>query len=525
MLHHALDLCRARPCRIVASHSAKEPAESIRMKAFTDRFNYLFRSTKGLILVAIVLIAIVTAAFGMLSGPLKEWGISDIAIKLYGMKLVEAEREARIILLYHTIAMAVVAIETYLITALVRMKPSQQASINATITVGYITSLVFGLAFGYFGRNFVFHGLFITGQALVFFAGLQLAAALWPWRKEYHVTDPAYAHTRGGVDLERVAFFTMAAVMLISAIFGAVPGSLYGQGHETFLAEDIVRVPFKTPLQLAVIGHLHIMLELIAVALTLILSRWFDFEGKLHKWAMPLMIIGTLIVAGGVWAVVPFEPIAHMIINVGSLPTLIASALLVWFGWRKIAAARLAERDREGGIRPLARRAAARPGEVRHALADGLHERRGHRGGHLHGHPARRGDPHLVAAGRAGGPHRPLAHPLRDHRHDHPLAVRRPGRAERESAAVVRLGRAHCLGRRIRGRDALRDQAPVRHRGRPAAARGRHHDHQRRGVGDGADRPGRPDGLAADRSVPPQWALGEGGERDGLEDNAAEVER
>jgi len=314
------------------------------MQAVQARFNYLFRSTKGLILVAIALIAIVTAAFGMLSGPLKEWGISDVAIKLYGMKLVEAEREARIILLYHTIAMAVVAIETYLITALVRMKPSQQASINATITVGYITSLVFGLAFGYFGRNFVFHGLFITGQVLVFFAGLQLAVALWPWRKAYHVTDPAYAHTRGGVDLERVAFFTMAVVMLISAIFGAVPGSLYGQGHETFLAEDVVRVPFKAPLQLAVIGHLHIMLELIAVALTLILSRWFDFKGKLHKWAMPLMIIGTLIVAGGVWAVVPFEPIAHVIINVGSLPTLIASALLVWFGWRKIAAARLAER-------------------------------------------------------------------------------------------------------------------------------------------------------------------------------------
>jgi hypothetical protein len=59
---------------------------------------------------------------------------------------------------------------------------------------------------------------------------------------------------------------------------------------------------------------------------------------------MPLMITGTLIVAGGVWAVVPFEPVAHMIINVGSFPTLIASALLVGFGWRKFAAARLADR-------------------------------------------------------------------------------------------------------------------------------------------------------------------------------------
>ena len=213
------------------------------MKAFTDRFNYLFRSTKGLILVAIALIALVTAVLGMLSGPLKEWGISDVAVQLYGMRLVEAEREGRIILLYHTIAMAVVAIETYLITALVRMKPQQQANINATITVGYITSLIFGLAFGYFGHNYVFHGLFIAGQALVFFAGLQLAAALWPWRASITSLTPNTRTPSGGVSVERIAFFTMAAATLGSVLFGAVPGSLFGQGFETFLAEDIIRYP------------------------------------------------------------------------------------------------------------------------------------------------------------------------------------------------------------------------------------------------------------------------------------------
>jgi hypothetical protein len=311
------------------------------MRHLSDRFNYLFRSTKGLLLVAIALIAIVTAMWGMLSGPLKEWGISDLAIRVYGMRLVEAEREGRIILLYHAIAMAVVAIEVYLITALVPMKGAEQAYINATITVGYIIAMVFGLAFGYFGHNFVFHGLFIFGQALVFFAGLMLMVALWPWRKEYHVRDTAYAHTGRGIDLERVAFFLMAAATLGSALFGAVPGSLWGRGQETFLAEDIVRIPLKTPLQLAVIGHLHIMLALIAVALTLILGRWFDFKGRLHKIAMPLMIAGTLIITGGVWAVVPFESIAHMIINVGSFPVLVASWLLAFFGWRKIVRDRL----------------------------------------------------------------------------------------------------------------------------------------------------------------------------------------
>ncbi|MGC8779409.1 MAG: hypothetical protein ACP5UQ_00930 [Anaerolineae bacterium] len=312
------------------------------MHAILARLNFLFRSTRGLVLVAIALISLVTALWGMLSGPLKEWGISEVAVQLYGMKLVEAEREGRIILLYHTIAMAVVAIETYLITALAPVKREQQVQINATITVGYIVAMVFGLAFGYFGHNFVFHGLFIFGQSLVFFAGVQLAAALWPWQREFRVQDPAYAHTRGGIPLERLAFFTMAVATLGSAIFGAVAGSLYGQGFETFLAEDIIRIPIKTPLQLAVIGHLHIMLALIAVALTLIVGRWFDFKGRLHAWAMPLMIVGTLIITAGVWAVVPFEAIAHLIINIGSFPVLVASWLLVYFGWRKIIREHLA---------------------------------------------------------------------------------------------------------------------------------------------------------------------------------------
>jgi len=162
-----------------------------------------------------------------------EWGVSDVAVQLYGMRLVEAEREGRIILLYHTIALVVVAIETYLITALMPMKRHEQSTINGTITFGYIIALVFGLWFGYFGHDFVFHGLFICGQSLVFFAGLLLAKALWPWRKEYRARGSAYAQTAGGIDLERVAFFTMACAALGSALFGAVTASYWGRGQWT----------------------------------------------------------------------------------------------------------------------------------------------------------------------------------------------------------------------------------------------------------------------------------------------------
>ncbi len=313
------------------------------MQAITDRFQFLFRSTKGLILTAITAISLATALFGMLSGPMEEFGIKAWIVQHMGLSLLPQEREGRIIILYHTIAMAVVAIETYWITALVPMKKSQQATINATITAGYLTSFIFGLWFAYFGHNYVFHGLFIAGQSLIFFAGVMLAAALWPFGRAYRTSDPDRARTRGGVDLERAAFFLMAVATLGSALFGAVAGSMFGNGFQSFLAEDIIREPHKTPLELAIIGHLHIMLTLIAVALTLILSRAYNFRGRLHKIAMPLMIVGTFIITMGVWAVVPFEAIAHIIINVGSFPVLIASLLLVYFGWKQSSDRRLAE--------------------------------------------------------------------------------------------------------------------------------------------------------------------------------------
>jgi hypothetical protein len=305
------------------------------MKALSDRFNYLFRSTKGL--------ALVTAFFGMLSGPMVEFGIRDFMLQTFGLDLVEAEREGRIIMLYHTIAMAVVAIEVYFMTDILPMKKHQQSTINATVTFGYLTAMIFGLGFAYFGHNFVFHGLFLLGQSLMFFGGLLLAAALWPWKKEYHIKEPAYARTKGGVDLERVAFFTMAVATLGSALFGAVTGSYWGNGHETFLAEDLIREPSKTVLQKSIIGHLHIMLTLIAIAITLIVGRWLDFKGIFHKIAMPLMIFGTIIISLGAWSVVLFEW-AHTIIYVGSVFVLLAALMFVIFSWNKLIGEGLAEK-------------------------------------------------------------------------------------------------------------------------------------------------------------------------------------
>lgn len=304
---------------------------------FGRRFSYLFGSTKGLILVAISMIGMVTAVWGMLSGPMAEWGVRDVVVRLLGMDLLQAEREGRIVILYHSIAMAVIAIEVYMVTSLLEMKAFFKTAINALVTVGYILTLIFGLIFAYFGHNWAFHGLYIFGLSLMFFAGVLMIIALWPWDPQYRVKSKEYAHTRSGVDMERVAFFATATTTVLSALFGAIPGSFFGNGFNVFLAENVIRLVDKNTMEYAVIGHLHIMLALIAIMITLIIGRWLNFRGILHKIAMPLMILGTIVLNLGVWGVVtPYQPIAHMIIYVGATPSMLAALLLLIWEWNQL---------------------------------------------------------------------------------------------------------------------------------------------------------------------------------------------
>jgi hypothetical protein len=79
------------------------------------------------------------------------------------------------------------------------------------------------------------------------------------------------------------------------------------------------------------------MLALIAIMITLIIGRWLNFKGILHKIAMPLMILGTVVLNLGVWGVTtPLEPIAHMIIYVGATPSMLAALLLLIWEWDQL---------------------------------------------------------------------------------------------------------------------------------------------------------------------------------------------
>ena len=308
------------------------------MRALGRRLDYLTGSTRGLLLAVTGWEALIIALLGTISAPMQ-------TLLGFSVDLPEVERVGRIVMVYHALAIPFVAAITYLIldmvptTAGVTQHPDVARSVRRAITPGYMLTSVGALTFAYVGRNWLFHGVMVLGQSLVFYAGVVLAVGLWPGR--HPNTDPAYAHV-GSISLERVAFFTVAVTTLISVVIGAGAGAFFGNGFEAVLAEDVVRAEHDLG-ELAVIAHLHIMLALIDVAIFLLIVRWFDLKGPLHKVAMPLTIVGTLVMAVGCWGVMVWEGIAHTIIYAGSTLVLLAALLMTIAGIDRLIKDRLAE--------------------------------------------------------------------------------------------------------------------------------------------------------------------------------------
>jgi hypothetical protein len=294
----------------------------------------------GLLLLAVAWDALIVASLTPFSGPLRPLGLAD----LLGVNPGDAQRVGRIIMLYHSLAMPFVAALVYLILDQVPMGSSREdeqrirRSIVVPITVGYMLASIGGMTFGYAtaadgGRSWIAHGIYLVGLSLVFYAGVLLAIALWPSRK--WATDPAhYSHLRG-LPLERVAFFLVAVFALVSAAIGAAAGAFFGNGFVAFLAEDIVRQDPHTTFQLMIIAHLHIMLTLIDVLILLLVIRTYRVEGRVHKIAVPLTIVGTTIVTFATWSVIGWEA-AHKVINIGSAFLLPGAIMVAIWGFARL---------------------------------------------------------------------------------------------------------------------------------------------------------------------------------------------
>lgn len=297
--------------------------------------NRLFDSLRGLLLVAVAWEAFLLATLSLFSGPLQPLGLAD----LVGVDLSDAGRVGRIVMLYHSLAMPFVAALVYLVLDQVPLardavsESRKRHSVAVPITVGYMLSSVGGMTFAYGGRSWIAHGVYLLGLSLIFYSGMVLAVALWPSRR--WATDPGRHAHLAGVPLERLAFFVVAVFTLVSAAIGGAAGAFFGNGFEAFLAEDIVRVDPHTTFQLMIIAHLHIMLTLIDVMILLLVIRMFRIEGRVHKIAVPLTVIGTVIVTFATWSVIGWEE-AHKVINIGSAFLLPGAILVAIWGFAKL---------------------------------------------------------------------------------------------------------------------------------------------------------------------------------------------
>jgi hypothetical protein len=303
--------------------------------------NYLFGSLPGLLILVVVWDALIVASLTFFSGPVRSLGLAN----LVGLDLSDAHRAGRIIMLYHSLSIPFVAALVYLILDQVPMGSADEAkavrrSIVVPITAGYMLTSLGGMTFAYGGRNWIAHGVYLVGLTLVFYAGVLLAIALWPSQR--WATDPArHAHLMG-IPLERLAFFLVALFTLVSAAIGGMAGAFFGNGMVAFLAEDIVRQDPHTIFQLMIIAHLHIMLTLIDVAILLLVIRTYRVEGCVHKIAVPLTIIGTLIVTFATWSVIGWEA-AHKVINIGSAFLLPGAILVAIWGMTRLIRERVGD--------------------------------------------------------------------------------------------------------------------------------------------------------------------------------------
>ncbi|MGB9593533.1 MAG: hypothetical protein ACPL7R_05295, partial [Anaerolineae bacterium] len=291
-----------------------------------SRFHRLLTTPEGLALVALAWVGFVLALLALLSGPSQALGIA----RYLPIALNEEQRVGRIILLYHSLAIPFLASLVYLILAWVEIPPKIAQGVKPAITVGFLLTSIGGLTFGYLGRNWLLHGVYLLGLSLTFYAGVLLAVGLFP-RKDS--PEP----------LARWAFWLMAVATLISAIIGAAVGSFFGNGFKAVLAEDIIRQEHDV-FQRGVIAHLHIMLTLIDVAILLLVARITPMGKRLSRWVYGLTMVGTVIVSLATWSVIigPLEKIAHKVINVGAGFLLPAAILVAVVGFRTLA--------REGGL-------------------------------------------------------------------------------------------------------------------------------------------------------------------------------
>jgi len=283
--------------------------------------------------------------FSLLSGPIAEAGVKDQLAKYLSIAPTEEDFVARAIMAYHIAAAIVMAGTLYLALKYVEYDERLRSYVSGLATAGWIIAVVSGLAFAYFGRSPLAHGMWLVGLSLMFAAGVLFTYALSPLRISWREKT-----------LERAAEFLTAVTLLGGVVMGAIYAAHLGFDKDVkiyIVEEHSTReyrglAPTSTPLQLLITGHAHATVALWAAAIMFIGLRWsrmWEWKPRLYKWALVFQIIGVIVTFFGTAVVPVWRPIAHDIIFGGIVP-LHLTLLFLWLrlgamlkggGWRNPA--------------------------------------------------------------------------------------------------------------------------------------------------------------------------------------------
>ncbi len=219
---------------------------------------------------------------------------------------------ARLTFVYHSVfALLIYATMIPLIA-----REGMRRELMNLLAVGSIMTVAGGLAYSYAGPFHLWHGLFVTGLAAIFLAGLMALLEIRPRNL-----------------LESNIRLT-GVLMLAGAVIGGYLGSSFMEGRSEFV-RALIEARFnpdlaeENSLWRALTAHEHAMLLLALTLIFLIAVSLLRVEERgLSRAALHLIWFGQLLAAVASFAVWPYGKVAHVIITPAALILLVGTTTL-----------------------------------------------------------------------------------------------------------------------------------------------------------------------------------------------------
>jgi hypothetical protein len=220
---------------------------------------------------------------------------------------------SRIVFLYHSVFAIIIALVIYLATSLFKFSSEYRKPVIALTTVGYLMTVSGGILYGYWIRDLFLHGLFITGLAALFFAGILFILG-------FKVKED------GRLDLLNLNILLAVVFLLITSVLGAWVGANQTEiGESLSLAiqdsrinPDLVQnnIPWRV-----MTAHQHGMVAILGAAVSFLVFKHYriNTRGRAVKISLILALVGQTVMSIAVWAVWPFGRPAHLAITPSSV--------------------------------------------------------------------------------------------------------------------------------------------------------------------------------------------------------------